>query len=753
MGILKSLFALYSLGNDAVGRRVPDDLFDSITVRSRAAYGVADQGRPTEKQIRDNNRGVFAELVNLRAKAIGRVMADAQVVRYLADGTVIEVEPTHPWQLLIRRPNPTRASIDVWRWVSIMRDLSGPADFVVQRDGLRVPIGLHEVFPVFGQMYPVPDGQGGVERWRFERSDGQTRYLDVDDVVRIRMPDPVSPYETMSLMEKAAFELDKTTYADVYERDMLRDGRMPPMALETDQDLDPTQIAQLRSQFKTLYQTAGDVQGVPILPNGLKAKTLNLNAADLGLSSGRQLTDTHLFWLSGIPQGYMSDTANRANADAAQRIFAQTTVGPEAESIAGQLTIAFERIFKSVPGALESITPDPVPVDELEQSMIDERRIRSGLASPNEIRERDGQDMIEGGNQYFLPLGLEAYAGEDMPEPQPIPPALAAANNADPPDQDEPDDDDESDPADDSERSFNSAGRSAVQGDPSRMNDRVAQILRADGGDKYWRRVKRARRGHEGAVQAQAIENFDRQADDVVSRLYDLVGDSRGRAGAVARGTVIPPSLSVEALFDLEYWIQFYLDTFAPLTAEALAGGYDFASIAFELPGNIPLDAPRVVQILDALAGRTKTIPLNTMYDLTPVIEDAIRNRSSVDELAAQIRGYYDGVKPWRSRIIAQTTVTGAFEAGQLEAFYDAGATGKQWFTQRDGRVRVAHQDLESLTIPLDQTWTSFDPRSKRIPYAELRFPGDPEANAPNHTIQCRCSMVPVFGDLGGEDS
>jgi hypothetical protein len=694
MGLLQNLIQALR-GPTPQVRDVPDDVFDTATVRVQAGWGGMDRGRPTEQQVRDNNRGVFSEFVGMRAKGIGRVLADATVVRALPDGTSQEVEIEHPWRQLIRRPNPHRARIDIWRWVSMMRDLSGPADFVVERGPLNIPIGLHEVFPVFGQMVPIPDGMGGIASWLFERSDGQRIPLAVDDVIRIRHPDPISPYETQSLMERAAYELDKRTYSDLYSRDMMKEGRVPPFLLETDQALDQMTVDSIRTRFKKFQMASGEFRGVPILTSGLKAKTISLDAKQLALTEVEQLTDTHLFWLCGIPQGMYSESANRANANAARFVFAVDTIMPEAESVAGQLTIAFERIFGAEPGVLEIRVPDSVPVDEYEQSQIDERRIRSGLRTINEVRERDGEDPVDGGDQVLVPLGLMPLAAKP-PEP---------------------------------ERSFREAGRPAVATDVARVGGRAGD----DEDAEAWKKIDKARRAPEAALDAAARSYLTSQADTVIARLYEIAGGGRS-----AQRADLPPSLSVESLFDLAFWQQLLASDLAPLIEAAMAAGYDFAGVAFDLTGTIPLDAPEVVRILAKLADKTKSVPRTMMDELDPIIEQAIRDRVSLDELAGRIRQHYDEVTPWKAHQIAQTTSTGAFEGGQIQMFIDGGATKKRWLEQGDDRVRDSHRALGGVVVGVTEKWT--------VPgtTTELAFPGDPDANDPSAVVGCRCSMLPV---------
>lgn len=382
-------------------RMVPDDALDIGQHRAQKPRGITDSRRPRTEQIDGNYRGLFSAIVRMRSDAIGSAMQMAQVKRYNRAGDLEPVEAVHPWVTLLRRPNTNRAALEVFRWLSISRDMSGASDFIVERNAIGLPIALHEIFPVFGILRPQADGLGGIGGWIFDRADGKTIPLEADDVVRVRHPDPVSAYQTSSLMERLRYELDQITYGDIYDRDELKDGRRPPLMLTTSQSLTRDQLATARDLFKAAYQTTGggEVHGIPILGNDLKPTGTSVSPELLQRIEQRKLTDTHVFWTTGLPQGLLSDQANRANAEAAEQIFAKWTIQPEVDAICAQLTVELERIFKADPGVLEIEAPNVIPVDEDTRSKIDERRLRSRLTTVNEVRARDGEEPVDWGNE------------------------------------------------------------------------------------------------------------------------------------------------------------------------------------------------------------------------------------------------------------------------------------------------------------------------------------------------------------------
>ena len=392
--------------------------------------GLTDSARPSSYQIGQAMRGLFAACIDIRTNAIARAIVGAAsrkgftVKRLTAQGEYEDVELTHPWVRLLLRPNTNRPALEVWRWASEARDYAGSADFVVEDDARGTPIALHEIFPEFGQVYPVPSADGGVAGYVFYRADGETIDMEARDVVRLRHSDPRIPYRSMSLLQKAAYQLDKGLYADIYERDTLREGRFPPVVLTSDQEVSKEQAGRYGKQFKDAYMRTGShtVKGVPVLGKGLKAQPTLINPNDLALIESGRLNDKRLFWTTGVPQGMVDHEANRANTDGQRRTFAEYTVQPSVDLMAAQMSYGFSRSFGEPVGLPASAAasgasglvihaPNVVPVDPMQQARIDEVQIRSGTLKPNEVRRREGRDDVDGGDQAFVSAALRPLAG------------------------------------------------------------------------------------------------------------------------------------------------------------------------------------------------------------------------------------------------------------------------------------------------------------------------------------------------------
>lgn len=125
-------------------------------------------------------------------------------------------------------------------------------------------------------------------------------------------------------------------------------------------------------------------------------------------------------------------------------------------------------------------------------------------------------------------------------------------------------------------------------------------------------------------------------------------------------------------------------------------------------------------------------------------INDAINAGADNDEVARRVDQVlsYTGSERWpgRARTIAVTEVTRAYGAGTMAAGLEQSrVTGrmlrKRWATERDTRVREAHEQANGQTVGLTMPF--------QVGGEMLQFPGDP-SGSPDNVIGCRCDLIIV---------
>lgn len=96
-----------------------------------------------------------------------------------------------------------------------------------------------------------------------------------------------------------------------------------------------------------------------------------------------------------------------------------------------------------------------------------------------------------------------------------------------------------------------------------------------------------------------------------------------------------------------------------------------------------------------------------------------------------------------RMRLFARTEMTGAHNAGRIDALHRAADLGikvqKKWIATNDNRTRDAHADLDGQIREIDEPFDS--------ELGPIDYPGDPTADQAN-VYNCRCAMVYIYPEL-----
>jgi HK97 family phage portal protein len=356
--------------------------------------GISDFGRPSERDQREMLRGTFEACVRLRARRFAESVIPSrrgpglQVQRETADGFE-QVEPDHPWLRLIRSPNRYRSGYVFWKWVSLARDLQGRAPQLVQDDDRGMPEELLEIFAEFGRVRPLANEDGGTSGYLYSRQDGQDIRLNTRQVMELKRSDPHSPYETQSLLESLAFEVAGDRFASQYRRNAFESGRPPMVALSTDQDLTTEQATAHGESFKSKFMDQrGNVQGIPVLPNGLSLEDISLDPESFQMLEAQGLDQKVIHKVCQVPEPLLEMDSNRAESEEARRHFMGATIQDLLTEAAAQLTEGLREAFEPE-GNLRVIAPNVQPTDKREQAETDRILVESGLRTRNEIRERD----------------------------------------------------------------------------------------------------------------------------------------------------------------------------------------------------------------------------------------------------------------------------------------------------------------------------------------------------------------------------
>jgi len=241
------------------------------------------------------------------------------------------------------------------------------------------------------------------------------------------------------------------------------------------------------------------------------------------------------------------------------------------------------------------------------------------------------------------------------------------------------------------------------------------------------------------------------RAEDAIRRgwwraLTSWLDRSRDEVMRPAResGNTVPPQPTY--LPDSSYWEALVRENVIPPVRDAIANPYRLVT-----DEEMPSDDPFVQRYLQDVTARMRGLPTETYAMITRIVSNGVDEGLSVPDIAKQVqeRLTSTGSEFWVNRAItvARTEAVGATNAGAFAGAVrrarDEGDTEatKQWISTLDGRTRPTHVIADRQEVPLLEPFM--------VGGYPLMFPGDPRANAPQETINCRCSILDV---VAGED-
>ena len=130
-----------------------------------------------------------------------------------------------------------------------------------------------------------------------------------------------------------------------------------------------------------------------------------------------------------------------------------------------------------------------------------------------------------------------------------------------------------------------------------------------------------------------------------------------------------------------------------------------------------------------------KDIPWN-MKKINGQVLQGIVQGENISKMSKRIMNVQEMNKDAAIRS-ARTIVTGAENKGRMDSYKRAEADGiileKEWIATSDSRTRDWHNELDGVTIPIDEPFENA--------IGKIMFPGDPSADGAN-VYNCRCTLV-----------
>lgn len=297
-------------------------------------------------------------------------------------------------------------------------DLTGEGWWVIGRGDLGdFPVEMWPARP--DRMSPVPDQDEFLAGYIYHGPKGQDVALDLDEVVQIRMPNPLDPYRGLGPVQAAMIELEGTRYTLEWNRQFFGNSAQPGGLIEVpaNHSLSDVQWRRLRQQWGEQHQGIRNAHRVGILEGGMKWVDRAFTQRDMQFAELYQLGKEGVreaFRYPSFLLGTVQDV-NRNTAEASETFYARRLLVPRLDRIRRAANSDFLPMFGPNTTGLQFVYDNPVPADREADNAERDSQIQAYVALVNA-----GVDPDDAAQTVGLPPMRHRAPGPEQPEEEPL---------------------------------------------------------------------------------------------------------------------------------------------------------------------------------------------------------------------------------------------------------------------------------------------------------------------------------------------
>jgi len=319
-----------------------------------------------------------------------------------------EIVAAHPIMRLIHGgPNAHQTWPDFLEWLlaSTLLRGNGLAEIVADARGM-----VTELVPIpweFVSVQILPSGRlvyDIVETTAMGGGTGRTRRLLQGEVLHLRDRSD-DGLVGRSRLHRAGAVVQAGLGVQKFAEALYANGINPSGVLEIDGRMQEEQFENLQRQFKAAFSGSDNASKAMILEHGMKWKQVSVSPEDAELLASRRFSTEELARLFNVPPPIIGDLSHGTftNSETAGRWFAQHTLTPWIRKIESEIARSVFSEADRADHELELDLSGFLRGDPETRWKSHQIAVATGILAPNEVREIEGWNPIEGGDDLRRP--------------------------------------------------------------------------------------------------------------------------------------------------------------------------------------------------------------------------------------------------------------------------------------------------------------------------------------------------------------
>jgi HK97 family phage portal protein len=342
------------------------------------------------------------------------------VYKRSADGTDKKKYPQHALHKLIHdKPNRLMTAA-IWKFVAVAHLCLWGNHFSLIDWLLDDPVSMWPLDPSRMRIVLLPSGD---VQYEYATAQG-TKIYNSDDILHLRIFS-LDGIVGLSPIQQCKRAVGLSIAAEEFGTSLYNAQGRPSGTLSMEGELDAEGQKRLRESWEQLH--SGQMGRVAILEGGMEYAPITMNMNDVQYIQNRKFQVQDIARIFGVPPHLIQeiDQPTYASVEAQKDEFLTFTLRPIGVMIEQDLNLTFL-------GGSDARYVAAFNFDAFLRSDVKTRYesyaigINWGILSPNDCREKEDMNRVEGGDDYLRPLNMATSSGERAPAPSLTPPTPGA---------------------------------------------------------------------------------------------------------------------------------------------------------------------------------------------------------------------------------------------------------------------------------------------------------------------------------------
>lgn len=330
--------------------------------------------------------------------------------------------PNHPWEWILRRPNPFMGGSFLWQYTHWWMDLDGNAYWFLAADESGQ---LAELWPIpSSRCWPVPGDKNRFVDYYEYQANGVIYKIPAEYICHFRYANPFDIYRGLSPLVAGMLPVDADLAMARWNGSFFGQNNTMPSAIislssgQPGTPIDPADVNAVKNELSEEYSAAAR-KTVVTNAYDMAVQLLGYNAKDMDFLAGREFEKEEIYHILGYPPGYADKNATESNATVGYNKFLNRIYNTHilySEQITAQIIVPWYG------DDLEARFEDIRPVNK--DMELREAEAAKGDMTINERRARYWKlPPIEGGDELpstGSPLDTEYPAFDMAPQFNPL---------------------------------------------------------------------------------------------------------------------------------------------------------------------------------------------------------------------------------------------------------------------------------------------------------------------------------------------